>query len=233
MRVFRLVLVAAIGMFAAAPAFAQRVEAQPSIKVQPGIRPLGDLLLAPDAVEKLRLTADQKEKYTKIEADYKDAAKAVQDAFRTAIQGKGDRKEAIDKMQTDAKKAREDSLAKVEPLLTAEQKTVFAQVKVQQPLPGRPTPPIAIGGGTGQILPAGTQQRLQLTDEQKKQIEAIQKEAEAKVMKVLTDDQKKQLETMKKGPTIIIRPMPGGQPVPLEIQPRNPGVRPADPASKD
>jgi Spy/CpxP family protein refolding chaperone len=233
MKVLRLALVGVIALCAASPAFAQRVEAQPSIKLQPGIRPLGDApLLMPEAVEKLKLTAEQKEKYTKIEADYKDAAKSVQEAFRKNLAGGGVNKEAFEKLQADTKKTREDSLAKVEPLLTAEQKTVFAEVKLQQqPLPGgiRPVPPIAIG--IGQIVPAITQQRLQLTDEQKKQIEAIQKEAEAKVMKVLTDEQKKQLESMKKGPTIIIRPMPGVQPPP--IQPQIPNVRPVDPARKD
>ena len=132
-------------------------------------------------------------------------------------------KEALDKMQTDTKKAREDSLAKVEPLLTAEQKTVFAEVKNQQARPGgigvRPVPIGGIGGGIGQVLPPAVQQRLQLTDEQKKQIEAIQKETEAKIMKVLTDEQKKQLENLKRP---VIRPQP--------IQPNpNPRIQPAVP----
>jgi Spy/CpxP family protein refolding chaperone len=232
MKVLRLVLVGVIAMFAAAP----RVEAQATTKLQPGIGLVGGNapLLTPDAVEKLKLTAEQKDKYGKIEGDYKEKTKTIQDGFRTILQGGGDRKEAIDKMQTDLKKIREDSLAKVEPLLTGEQKTVFTQVKVQQPQPGggiRPVPPIAIGGGIGQVLPAGVQQRLQLTDEQKKQIEAIQKEVEAKVMKVLTDEQKKQLEGMKKGP--IIRPAPGIQPLPIQIQPRNVNPPAADPARKD
>ncbi len=218
-------------MFAAA----QRVEAQATTKLQPVIGIVGNApLLTPDGLDKLKLSAEQKDKYGKIEGDHKEKTKTIQDGFRVILQGGGDRKEAIDKMQSDAKKAREDALAKVEPILTADQKKVFAQVKVQQPLPGAGgirTGPIAIGGGIAQILPPITQQRLQLTDEQKKQLEAIQKEAEAKVMKVLTDEQKKQLENMKKGPNI--RPLPGAAVPPIQIHPALPNVRPVDPARRD
>lgn len=233
MKVLHLVLVGVVAMIAAGPVFAQGPSTGP-IKLQPGIGGLAGNapLLTPDALEKLKLTAEQKDKYGKIEADYKEKSKAVQDGFRTALKG-GNAKDALDKMQADAKKARDDSLAKVEPLLTEEQKTVFAQVKQQQPLPGGGirTGPIVLGGGIGQVLPPATQQRLQLTDEQKKQIEAIQKEVEAKVMKVLTDEQKKQLENMKKGPPI--RPLPVGPAPPIRIQPANPNVLPVEPARKD
>ena len=55
----------------------------------------------------------------------------------------------------------------------------------------------------GQILPSFIQDRLDLTDAQKKQIEELQKDVDAKMAKILTDSQKKQLEEM--------RPMgPGG-----------------------
>ncbi len=203
------------------PAFGQRVEAQP-IQIQP-VRGGEAPLLTPDAVEKLKFTNEQKEKYTKIDADYRDKAKAAQDKFRADIQGVRDRekyKEAQEKMATDTKKAREDQLAKIEPLLSAEQKTVFAQVKQQAPQPGAiggGVRPLPIGGaGINPVLPPAVQNRLQLTDEQKKEIEKIQKEVEAKIMKVLTDEQRKQLEQFKKGPAI--RPI---QPVPpvQRIQP--------------
>ena len=234
MKMFRLALALALAivMLGASSLFAQRIEVQP-IQLQPGGFGLfGDVpLLTPDAVEKLKFTNEQKEKYTKIEAAYKEKNKAAQDAYRTSIMGVRDRekfKEALDKFQTDSKKAREDHLGKVEPILTAEQKTVFAQVRQQQPQPGGiiGRPPIGIGGGIGQVLPPAMQQRLQLTDEQKKQIDAIQKEVEAKIMKVLTDEQKKQLEQMKKG--IIIRPG-------LPLNPANPQIQilpvvPAPPA---
>lgn len=241
MQALRYVFVAALAVVTAAPALAQRVK----IEVQPDqVRPkvilggLGDTpLLTPDAVAKLKLTDKQKTDYAKIETDYKDKTKAAQEKFRADIKGLNDRtkyKEVFDALQADTKKAREDSLAKVEPILTADQKTVFAQVKTQQPLPGggiRPLPIGGIGVGIGQVLPPGVQQRLQLTDEQKKQIEAIQKEAEAKVMKVLTDEQKKQLENMKKG---VVRPLPiNPQPNPRRLQRADPNANPPAPPKKD
>ncbi len=57
-------------------------------------------------------------------------------------------------------------------------------------------------GGTsqpGQIMPAGTQERLQLTEEQKKQLAELQKEIDGKLGSILTDEQKKQLKDMQQG----------------------------------
>ena len=228
MKTLRFVLAGALALVVAAPAFAQRIE----IKLQPGFGRGDAPLLAPEAVEKLKFSDTQKDQYSKAETQYKDATKAAQEKFRAEIKGDREKyKEAFEKFQTDSKKAREDAFAKVEATLTAEQKTVFAQVKAQQPLPGGVRPVQPIGGGIGQVLPAGVQQRLQLTDDQKKQIDAIQKEVEAKVMKVLNDEQKKQLEDMKKG--TIIRPRPiQPQPNIRRIQPAVPNVLPALPDVK-
>jgi outer membrane protein assembly factor BamB len=52
--------------------------------------------------------------------------------------------------------------------------------------PARPQP--------GQIMPSFFQETLKLTDEQKKQIEKLQKEVDGQLDKLLTDDQKKQLK---------------------------------------
>jgi hypothetical protein len=53
----------------------------------------------------------------------------------------------------------------------------------------------------GQILSAGLRDRLKLTDEQKKQLDDLQKEVDAKLGKILTDDQKKELENARqRGP---------------------------------
>ena len=54
----------------------------------------------------------------------------------------------------------------------------------------------------GQILPPFLQEMLNLTPEQKKQLDDLQKEVDAKLGKILTDDQKKQLQDFvpKKGP---------------------------------
>ena len=228
MQVYRFAIVAmAAALASVVPAYGQRVEVQP---VQPGrLLVRGDVsLLAVEAVEKLKLTAEQKDKYAKLDTEYKEKSKSAQDKFIEDVKGNRDRekiKEANDKLQADKKKLRDDLLAKVEPILTAEQKTVFAQVKVQQPTPNpgvirRPDLPI-VGGGVGQVLPPGVQQRLNLTDDQKKQIADIQKEVEAKVLKVLTDEQKKQFEEMKKG-VIRIQPIRPVQP--------NPAIRNPQPA---
>jgi hypothetical protein len=48
----------------------------------------------------------------------------------------------------------------------------------------------------GQILSGSLQERLKLTAEQKKQLEAIQKEVDAKLDKLLTEEQKKELKEM-------------------------------------
>ena len=54
---------------------------------------------------------------------------------------------------------------------------------------GFPTP--------GEVLPQAAQQRLQLTDEQKKQLEALQKEVDAKIKEILTPGQARRLQQMK------------------------------------
>jgi hypothetical protein len=62
----------------------------------------------------------------------------------------------------------------------------------------------------GQILPGFVQNQLRLTDAQKKQLDELQKEVDAKVEKLLTDEQKKAYKEMKeRGPG-----GPGGFPPP-------------------
>lgn len=62
------------------------------------------------------------------------------------------------------------------------------------------------GGGfrppqPGQIMPPFLQEQLKLTADQKKELEALQKDVDAKLDKLLTDDQKKQLKEMReRGP---------------------------------
>ncbi len=50
-----------------------------------------------------------------------------------------------------------------------------------------------------QVLPPFLQERLELTAEQKKQLDALQKEVDAKLDKILTAEQKKQLKEMREG----------------------------------
>jgi len=52
----------------------------------------------------------------------------------------------------------------------------------------------------GQILSGMHQDQLKLTGKQKKELEALQKEVDAKLAKLLTTDQNKQLQDMRKGP---------------------------------
>jgi hypothetical protein len=63
----------------------------------------------------------------------------------------------------------------------------------------------------GQILPLFVQDQLKLSDAQKKELEAMQKDVDAKLEKLLTDDQKKALKELKeRGPNRG----PGGPPGP-------------------
>ena len=53
----------------------------------------------------------------------------------------------------------------------------------------------------GQVMPAFLQDRLGLTADQKKQMEELQKDVDARLAKILTDEQKKQLKEMQeRGP---------------------------------
>jgi outer membrane protein assembly factor BamB len=55
------------------------------------------------------------------------------------------------------------------------------------------------GAQPGQLMPAGAQERLQLTDEQKKRLAELQKEFDEQASKILTDEQKKQFKDMQQG----------------------------------
>jgi len=53
----------------------------------------------------------------------------------------------------------------------------------------------------GEILPAPLQEMLQFTDQQKKDLEVLQKDVDAKLDKIMTEDQRKQLKEMReRGP---------------------------------
>jgi hypothetical protein len=79
--------------------------------------------------------------------------------------------------------------------------------KGEKGTPGAPGGPGGVGGNRpagppiGQIVPPFVQDQLKLTDAQKKELEAMQKDVDAKLDKLLTDDQKKTLKEMKeRGP---------------------------------
>jgi hypothetical protein len=74
-------------------------------------------------------------------------------------------------------------------------------------------------GAPGQIMPQFIQEQLKLTDEQKKQVEDLQKDVDGKMDKILTAEQKDQLKQMReRGPG-----GPGG---------RGPGGAPGGPGGK-
>ena len=87
-----------------------------------------------------------------------------------------------------------------EKMLTADQKKQFAD-KPKGTAPGFGPP-----GRSGQLMTSSVQSRLKLTDEQKKELAALEKDVGEKVDKVLTEPQKKQL----KGNPFMGGPPPGG-----------------------
>ena len=78
-------------------------------------------------------------------------------------------------------------------------------------VPGGPGGPGGRGPGgppqPGQVMPEFVQETLNLTDDQKKQVAALQKDVDGKLDKILTDEQKKQFKEMKDNPG---RGGPGG-----------------------
>jgi Spy/CpxP family protein refolding chaperone len=93
----------------------------------------------------------------------------------------------------------DDVDAHLDKLLTAKQKKLF-QERPRTSGPGGPTVK------SGQIMPSSEQSRLKLTEDQKKDLAALQKEVDAKFDKILSAEQKKQL----KGGFAFGGPPPGG-----------------------
>jgi Spy/CpxP family protein refolding chaperone len=85
--------------------------------------------------------------------------------------------------------------AKLAKLLSDEQKKQF-----KEPQTGGPTQP-------GQIMALAAQIRLKLTNEQRKELAALQKEADSKIDKTLTEEQKKQFKDLRAN---VSRGGPGG-----------------------
>ncbi len=62
----------------------------------------------------------------------------------------------------------------------------------------------------GEVLPSFLRDRLELTTEQSKQVEALQKDVDARLAQILTADQKAQLEEMRNRGPGGFGPPPGG-----------------------
>ena len=81
----------------------------------------------------------------------------------------------------------------------------------------------------GQILPQMLRQRLELTPEQERQVDALQKEVDAKLAKILTAAQKQQLQQMRQRGPGGFGPPPGGGPPPDGFGPPPGGDEPPPP----
>ncbi len=92
--------------------------------------------------------------------------------------------------------------AKLDKALTADQKKVLAE----------PGDMDMSKVPAGEYLSAFTNSKLKLTEAQTKELQALRKEFNAKIARVLTDDQKREIEALKKR---LAAPRPGG--------PRRPG----------
>lgn len=65
----------------------------------------------------------------------------------------------------------------------------------------------------GEVIPSFLHQMLGVTDAQKKQLAALQKEVDAKIEKIFTEEQRKQLKEMReRGPGVMAFGGPGGPP---------------------
>jgi hypothetical protein len=107
------------------------------------------------------------------------------------IQGRlnlaGEQRKQLDQLQKELD-------GKLDKILAAKQKEQLKGMEAGFGPNGFGTPP-----QPGQLMTPFLQARLNLTDEQKKQTEALQKEADGKLAEVLTDQQKKQLQELRQG----------------------------------
>jgi len=167
-------------------------------------------LVAPEVLDKLKLTDEVKEKVVKLDKEFQDKDKEMfgksRDALRKAAEDKD--REAMKKLFEDMRDNREKSTklrqeyeGKVASLLTTEQKKTFDDAKSERrpafgqgTTPGRRPETPAAGGAS--VLPQ--LERLNLSDEQKDKIAKLRKELESKIKDVLTDDQKKKLDDLSK-----------------------------------
>lgn len=179
--------------------------------LQPGFGNTGGELISAKGVEKLNLTKEQKADYDKLNAAFKAKMKEYDDAGKIVLTETDPAKvkeifEAHIKRHKEAieasKKLQPEYLAKVEKLLTEDQKKTFAEVRREIPALLNPSfgpPPFFLGGQrSGQFLPADLQRQLKLTDEQRKKVDDLQKDLETKILSLLTEDQKKQFDDLRK-----------------------------------
>jgi len=157
----------------------------------------GAALISEKEIEELKLTKDQKEKVEKIVKDYETSSKEFFEKLRSG----GVDREKIREAMEERQKVRKEAEEKVVAVLKDDQKKKFEDLKKARPARGGFGGPGGPGGGfgrapfhLGQVIPGNTKDRLDLTDEQKKKIEELEKEVKAKLEKILTVEQTKKLQ---------------------------------------
>jgi hypothetical protein len=148
-------------------------------------------------LEKL-LTADQKKQLKERPSSFGPGSPPPQ-AGQVLPKPEQDRLKLSDEQKTQLAALQKDVDARLEKVLTEDQRkrlkdaprVVFGP---GGPPPGGFGPPPGGPGQPGQLLPGFVRDRLQLTDDQKKQLDEFQKEADARLDKALTDEQKKQFK---------------------------------------
>jgi hypothetical protein len=115
-----------------------------------------------------------------------------------------EQKKEVEELQKDVDAKLKEAHTKLDKILTDDQKKQLREMRER--FAGLGGPPGGPGGRRprfaggpprpGQVLPGFLQERLKLTAEQKKEVEELQKDVDAKLGKILTDDQKKQLREM-------------------------------------
>jgi Spy/CpxP family protein refolding chaperone len=159
-------------------------------------------LLSEKDIEELKLDSKQKDKVSAIVKDLAAKQKEILEkgrADRTKLQ------EAI----AERRKATEEATTRIKAVLNDDQKKKFDDLQKNR-RGGRG----AFGGGQGpfgggrafgtrfvpgQVLPPAMAQRLELTDDQKAKISALEKKTKDELNSILTDDQKKKLEAGPQG----------------------------------
>lgn len=178
-------------------------------------------ILPQELLDKLNLSAEQKEKVAKLRKEFEDknkdaldkvkesAAKAKEtmekarqdkdkDGFRKAGEQMREATEAVQKLRKDL----EGQLSSV---LNDDQKKKLQEAAGKEagrpsaPKPGERPGKGPAGREAGGVIPPMLQERLKLTDEQKEKLKQLDKEFEEKAKGILTDEQKKQLDEFKKG----------------------------------
>lgn len=174
-----------------------------------------------EAAKPLNLTDEQKEKITAVSRELANDRREVQGAAGRGGFGRP----ADPEIQKKLDALQKEAMANAVKVLNDEQKTAYKEL-AGEPFDG-PLPAQAFGaggaggfggpgggaggfGGGGQpgiVLSNTAQTTLKLTDEQKKELEQIQKDVEARLEKMLTEEQRKQLKEMQER-----QPNRGGQP---------------------